>query len=122
MVDHYEHPKPLDLIVRNGTLVIPGVGQVKADVGIADGKIAVLAANLAQSTAEVYDASGRTVLPGIFDPHIHLGNEQSYESEAETETRAAILGGVTTVGIFFPSLEGSYFQHVPAFCEAIHDL
>jgi len=89
MVNHYEHSKPLDLIVRNGTLVIPGVGQVKADVGIADGKIAVLGANLAQSTAEVYDASGRTVLPGIFDPHIHLGNEQSYESEAETETASA---------------------------------
>ena len=30
--------RPLDLIVRNGTLVIPGVGQLKADVGIADGK------------------------------------------------------------------------------------
>jgi hypothetical protein len=28
--------KPLDLIVRNGTLVIPGVGQIKADAGIAD--------------------------------------------------------------------------------------
>src|SRR5215467_4413729 len=121
MVDHYEHSKPLDLIVRNGTLVIPGVGQIKADVGIADGKIAVLAANLAQKTVEVYDASGRTVLPGIFDPHIHLGNEQSYESEAETETRAAILGGVTTVGIFLRSLEDSYFQHLPAFCKAMNE-
>ena len=38
--------KPLDLIVRNGTLVIPGVGQVKADVGIAGGKIAVIGDNL----------------------------------------------------------------------------
>jgi dihydroorotase-like cyclic amidohydrolase len=121
MVDHYEHSKPLELIVRNGTLVIPGVGQVKADVGIAGGKIAVLAANLAQRTAEVCDASGRTVLPGIFDPHIHLGNEQSYESEAETETRAAILGGVTTVGIFLRSLEDSYFQHLPAFCKAMNE-
>src|SRR5215468_9682825 len=121
MVDHYEHSKPLDLIVRNGALVIPGIGQVKADVGIADGKIAVLAANLGQSTAEVYDASGRTVLPGIFDPHIHLGNEQSYESEAETETRAAILSGVTTVGIFLRSLEDSYFQHLPAFCKAMNE-
>ena len=33
------HTEKLDLIVRNGTLVIPGVGEVKADVGIADGKI-----------------------------------------------------------------------------------
>jgi dihydropyrimidinase len=111
----------LDLIVRGGTLVIPGVGQIEADVGIADGKIAALGADLAHAAAEVYDATGRTILPGIFDPHIHLGNEQSYESEAETETRAAILGGVTTVGIFLRSLEDSYFQHLPAFCKAMNE-
>ena len=38
----------LDLLVRNGTLVIPGVGQVKADVGIAGGKIVALGENLTQ--------------------------------------------------------------------------
>ena len=97
-------------------MVIPGVGQIKADIGIAAGKIVVLSASLLQPAAETYDATGRTVLPGIFDPHIHIGNEQSYESEAETETRAAILGGVTTVGIFLRSLEDSYFDHLPAFC------
>ena len=58
MIDHYGQPNPLDLIVRNGTLVIPGVGEMKADVGIDDGKIVVLGANLAQSAAEVYDATG----------------------------------------------------------------
>ena len=111
----------LDLLVRGGTLVIPGLGRVKADVGIADGKIAVLGENLPPSATETYDATGRTVLPGIFDPHIHIGNEQSYESEAETETRAAILGGVTTVGIFLRSLEDSYFDHLPAFRKAMDE-
>ena len=81
----------LDLIVHNGTLVIPGVGQLKADIGITGDKIALIGGNLTQPAGEVYDAAGRTVLPGIFDPHIHIGNEQSFESEAETETRAAIL-------------------------------
>ena len=121
MPEHNQQPRELDLIVRNGILVIPGVGQVKADVGAADGKIAALGANLKQPAAEVYDVGGRTVLPGIFDPHIHLGNEQSYESETETETRAAILGGVTTVGIFLRSLEDSYFRHLPAFCQAMNE-
>jgi dihydroorotase-like cyclic amidohydrolase len=111
----------LDLVVRNGTLVIPGVGQTRADVGIANGKIVALGENLQRGAAEVYDATGRTVLPGIFDPHIHIGNEQSYDSEAETETRAAILGGVTTVGIFLRSLEDSYFDHLPAFCKAMNE-
>jgi len=114
-------PDKLDLIVRNGTLVIPGVGQVKADVGIAGGKIAVLSEDLNEPAAETYDATGRTVLPGIFDPHIHIGNEHAYESEAETETRAAILGGVTSVGIFLRSLEDSYFDHLPAFCQAMNE-
>ena len=48
------------------------------------------------------------MLPGIFDPHVHIGNERSFEEEAETETRAAVLGGVTTIGIFLRSLEESY--------------
>ena len=111
----------LDLIVRNGTLVIPGVGKLNADIGIAGDKIALIGGNLTQPAEEVYDAAGRTVLPGIFDPHIHIGNEQSFESEAETETRAAILGGVTTVGIFLRSLEDSYFQHLPAFRRAMDE-
>ena len=111
----------LDLLVRNGTLVIPGVGRVKADVGIAGGKIVALGENLTQPAAETYDATGRTVLPGIFDPHTHIGNELSYESEAETETRAAILGGVTTIGIFLRSLEDSYFDHLPAFRKAMDE-
>src|SRR5262249_56100696 len=113
--------KPLDLIVRNGTLVIPGVGPVKADVGLAGGKIAVIGEDVKDAGAETYDATGRTVLPGIFDPHIHIGNEQSYESEAETETRAGILGGVTSVGIFLRSLEDSYFDHLPAFRKAMDE-
>jgi dihydropyrimidinase len=121
MAAHSDQSEKLDLIVRNGTLVIPGVGQVKADVGIANGMIVVLSGNLTQSAVETYDATGRIVLPGIFDPHIHIGNEQSFESEAETETRAAILGGVTTVGIFLRSLEDSYFEHLPSFCKAMNE-
>ena len=95
------------LVVEGGTLVIPGVGMVKADVGISDGKIVALGNDLAGRAEDVLDASGKTVLPGIFDPHVHIGNERSFEEEAETETRAAVLGGVTTIGIFLRSLENS---------------
>ena len=61
------------------------------------------------------------MLPGIFDPHIHIGNERSFEEEAETETRAAVLGGVTTIGIFLRSLEDSYMLHLPAFRRAMDE-
>ena len=104
-----------DLVVRNGTVVIPGVGSVTADVGIAGGRITALADELSGAAEEVLDARGRIVMPGIFDPHVHIGNELSFEVEAETETRAGVLGGVTTIGIFLRSLEDSYYDHLPAF-------
>jgi dihydropyrimidinase len=113
--------RTLDLIVRNGTLVIPGVGEVAADVGIAGGRIAAIGKGLADSSAETLDAAGKVVLPGIFDPHVHIGNELSFEEEAETETRAAILGGVTTIGIFIRSLEESYLLHLPALRRAMDE-
>jgi dihydropyrimidinase len=111
-----------DLIVRGGTLVIPGVAPVRADVGIAGDKIVSLGDDLSGPAVEIYDARGKMVLPGIFDPHTHIGNERSYDEEAETETRAAVLGGVTTIGIFLRSLEESYMLHLPAFRRAMDEL
>ena len=110
-----------DLVVRNGTVVIPGVGSVTADVGIAGGRITALADELSGAAEEVLDARGRIVMPGIFDPHVHIGNELSFEVEAETETRAGVLGGVTTIGIFLRSLENSYYDHLPAFRRAMDE-
>jgi dihydropyrimidinase len=105
---------PFDLVVRNGTLVIPGVGKIDADIGISGGRIAAIGSQLDGAAADVLDAGGKVVLPGIFDPHVHIGNELSFEEEAESETRAAILGGVTTIGIMLRSLEDSYHLHLPA--------
>jgi dihydropyrimidinase len=110
-----------DLVVAGGTLIIPGCGQFRADVGISGDKIVALGDDLARDAEEVFDAAGKMVLPGIFDPHTHIGNERSYEEEAETETRAAVLGGVTTIGIFLRSLEESYMKHLPAFRRAMDE-
>jgi dihydropyrimidinase len=116
-----ERAAKLDLLVRNGTLVIPGVGQIKADVAVADGRIVALGENLPVAAEQTLDASGKVVFPGIFDPHTHIGNERSFEEEAETETRAAVLGGVTTIGIFLRRAEDSYLEHMPAFRRAMDE-
>jgi dihydropyrimidinase len=113
---------PFSLLVKGGTLIIPGVGLIDADIGIAQGRIAAIGENLAVEAADVYDAAGKTVLPGIFDPHVHIGNERSFEQESETETRAALLGGITTIGIFLRSLEESYSLHLPGFRRAMDEL
>jgi dihydropyrimidinase len=110
-----------DLVVRHGTVVIPGVGPVTADIGVAGGRITALADDLSGPAEEVLDARGRIVIPGLFDPHVHIGNELSFEVEAETETRAGVLGGVTTIGIFLRSLEDSYYDHLPAFRRAMDE-
>lgn len=110
-----------DLVVRDGTLVIPGIGRVAADVGIAGGRIVALGERLTGPAEETLDAGGKIVLPGIVDPHVHIGNEFAFEDEAHTETRAAILGGVTTIGVFLRRLEDSYMDHLPAFRAAINE-
>ena len=110
-----------DLVVAGGTLVIPGVGPVNADVGISGAGSSRSATTLPHGPRTSSMRAARSVLPGIFDPHVHIGNERSFEEEAETETRAAVLGGVTTIGIFLRSLEDSYLDHLPAFRRAMDE-
>lgn len=109
-----------DLVVKGGTALIPGVGRIRSDIAVKDGKIVALGENLLGET--VVDASEKLVIPGIFDPHTHIGNEKSFDEESHTETRAAILGGVTTIGIFIRSLQESYLKYLPAFRKAMDEL
>ena len=63
-----------DLLIRNGTVVDPA-NRVNGimDVALADGKIACLGRDLPPSeAAEVIDASGLLVTPGLVDSHVHL--------------------------------------------------
>ncbi|RIA47369.1 dihydroorotase [Dichotomicrobium thermohalophilum] len=86
-----------DLVVVNGTIVNHD-GVWEGDIGVRDGKIAGLGQIGAQAGAEVIDARGLHVLPGVIDSHVHFrepGAEQ--KEDLETGSRAAVMGGVTTV-------------------------
>ncbi len=89
----------LDLIIKNGKVFDPEKGFLDLEVGIQDGKIKELGSNLSDAK-EVLDAGGKIVMPGVIDPHIHLGIFNDFAHECEHETRAALAGGVTTCGIF----------------------
>jgi dihydropyrimidinase/allantoinase len=97
-----------DLVVRNGTLVVPYVGTVRADVAARDGKIAEIADAIDSSEAEtVVDATGKLVFPGGVDAHFHIGIYRPVAEDAESETRSALVGGVTSVVSYFRT--GSHY-------------
>lgn len=88
----------LDLIIRNGTLVSATDRHV-ADIGISDGRItAIEAAGTLTAAAEVIEAGRLHVLPGLIDEHVHF-RQPGFEAEEDwlTGSRAAVMGGVTTV-------------------------
>ena len=86
------------LLLKGGTVVAEGVSR-KADVLVADGKIAAIGESLtADVDTEVFDAEGCIITYGLADAHVHL-REPGYSAKETitTGTRAAARGGVTTV-------------------------
>src|SRR5688572_30437816 len=91
-----------DLLVRNGTLVLPYVGTVRADLATRDGRIAAIADEIPAAEAEdVIDATGKLVFPGGVDAHYHLGIYRPLAVDAEEETHSSLVGGATTVLSYF---------------------
>jgi dihydroorotase len=91
---------PVDLIVRNGTVVTP-TGTYHADLAIADETfvaIAVPGALDLWTARDTCDAAGLHVLPGIIDAHVHFRDPGlEYKEDFSSGSRAAVMGGVTTV-------------------------
>lgn len=97
-----------DIVVTGGTLVIPFVGEVRADLGIRDGRIAAITDGLGPADAnEAIDASGKAVFPGAVDTHYHLGIYRDITDDTETETTSSLVGGVTSVISYFRT--GSHY-------------
>ena len=61
-----------DLLIRNGTVIDgSGLPRFRADVAIAQGKIAAIG-RIRDSATQVIDAEGRVVSPGFVDGHTHM--------------------------------------------------
>ncbi len=88
----------LDTVLRSRHVVLPA-GEQPAAVGLRDGRIAVVApydAPLVATTEQVL-RDDLVLLPGLVDSHVHLQDPGRDWEGFDSGTRAAALGGVTTV-------------------------
>jgi allantoinase len=84
-----------DVIFRNGGVV--GVDATEPlDVGITEGKIVAMQANLPGVAAEEIDATDLHLFPGVIDAHVHFNEPGRTDWEGiETGSRAFAAGGGT---------------------------
>ena len=61
-----------DILIKGG-LVVDGSGKpgFVGDVAVTRGKIEAVGPNLAARADRVIDPSGKVVIPGLIDPHVH---------------------------------------------------
>ncbi|MBP1713146.1 MAG: amidohydrolase family protein [Deltaproteobacteria bacterium] len=88
-----------DLVIKNGILVTPQ-GRIRGGLTISGGKITAVGSDgsLPKARQEV-DAQGFMILPGLIDPHVHLGQdkEEKFRDQCRSESISAALGGITTM-------------------------
>ncbi len=86
--------EPADLLLRNGEVVNVFSGDIiRANVAIKDGIICGVGLEY-QNAAETLDLSGRYVLPGLIDGHVHI---ESSLLPLHEFARLALLHGTTAV-------------------------
>lgn len=97
-----------DLVLQDARIVTH-VGEFHGSVAVTEGKIVAVGERSAvpRGRREI-NLDGRVLMPGVIDPHCHLGVNYDYDEDMRTETLAAAGGGVTTVLLFARNPKGSY--------------
>jgi dihydroorotase len=87
-----------ELLIKNGRVIDPANGiDKKCDVLIVDGKIAEVG-KIERPAQEIIDASGKLVVPGLIDIHVHFREPGDEEEETiASGSSAAVAAGFTSV-------------------------
>jgi dihydroorotase len=96
---------PPAILIRGGRLIDPAAGvDVERDILLRDGRVAAvdapgkLKSAAKQENAEIIDATGLVVAPGLVDIHVHLREPgHGHKETIATGTAAAAAGGFTSV-------------------------
>jgi len=87
--------KHYDLLVRGGLAYTPS-GLTRADVGVIDGRFVAIGDLSGDDAAQVIDAAGLHVLPGVIDTQVHFREPGLiHKEDLATGSASAALGGVT---------------------------
>lgn len=88
---------PFDLLIRNARLITSQSTAV-GDLAIENGRIAAIGDLAGADAADVLDARGLSLIPGVIDTQVHFREPGlEHKEELESGTRSAICGGVTTI-------------------------
>jgi dihydropyrimidinase len=104
------------IIIKNGTL-ITAEKTFAADLLIEDEIIAQIGKDLKVPDAEIVDASGKFILPGGIDPHVHLDLamfDTVSSDDHYTGHKAAAFGGTTTVMDFVEDKDPDLLNNISA--------
>lgn len=97
------NPREVDLVISGGTVVTPS-GPRRLGIAVDDGRIVATAREeLLPPARRTYDATGLHLIPGLVDSESHPGCYSPLKDDLATESRAAVVSGVTTWGIHAPS-------------------
>jgi dihydropyrimidinase len=114
----------IDLVIRNGTLVDPVDGVYNADIAVEAGKIAaILTPGSKLDGVRELNARGKHVMPGLIEPHTHIGFVNDFAADITTETATAAIGGITTVFSFhrhYKSAHPKPYDDFPEIVETVN--
>lgn len=86
-----------DVLIRGAT-VVNHDGEGVRDIAISGGRIAEIGDLGSAGAAEIIDAAGLHILPGVIDTQVHFREPGlTHKEDLETGSRAAVAGGVTAV-------------------------
>jgi len=99
----------MSILIKNGN-IITATDNYVADIFIEGETITAIGKNINLKADKEIDATGKLVLPGGIDPHVHLDMPfmGTFSSDSyETGTRAALYGGTTMVIDFILQKQGN---------------
>src|SRR3954470_24139559 len=102
----------MSLMIKNGRIITAADDYV-ADVFIDGETVSMIGKNLPVKADRTIDASGKLVIPGSIDPHVHMelpfGGTVSSD-DFRSGTTAAAFGGTTSIIDFAIQYKGKTFE------------